>query len=142
MCLTSCNTFQKHPTISLRIPSLLGLFHTFEGGVSLASEIFLRALPSKNLKIHPKIGACGGLLVNSSYRYKVQVAESKRINIKLMMLKRNPPGRSLVRYRIFDSKKKNSQFCAVLFFSSKRSFVRKLFLDVRSKIKSMARLLT
>ena len=33
-----------------------------------------------------------------------------------MMLKRNPPGRSLVRYRIFDSKKKASQFCALPFF--------------------------
>ena len=42
--------------------------------------------------------------------------------VKLMMLKRNPPGRSLVRYHIFDSKKKSSQFCALPFLSSKRSF--------------------
>ena len=72
----------NYPTISLRIPPLLGLFHTFEGGVSLASEIFLRASPSENLEIHPKIGACGGLLFNSPYRYKVQVVESKKISIK------------------------------------------------------------
>ena len=30
-----------YPGISLRIPPLLTLFHTFEGGVSLASENFL-----------------------------------------------------------------------------------------------------
>ena len=50
-------------------------------GVSLASEIFLRAPPSKNFKMHPKIGACGGLPFNSSYRCRVQGVESKTINI-------------------------------------------------------------
>ena len=62
-------------------PPLLGLFHTFEGGVSLASEIFLRDPPSENLKIHPKIGACGGIPLNSSYRYRVKIVESKKIDI-------------------------------------------------------------
>ena len=42
----------------------------------------LRTPPSEKLKIHPKIGACGGLLFNSSYKCRVQVVESKKINIK------------------------------------------------------------
>ena len=39
---------------------LLGLFHTFEGGVSLASEVFLRAPPSGNLKYTPKSAPAAG----------------------------------------------------------------------------------
>ena len=44
------------PGTTVRIPHLLGLF-ILSKGVSLAFEIFLRAPPSRNLKIHPKKSA-------------------------------------------------------------------------------------
>ena len=48
-----------------------------------------------------------------------------------MMLKRNPPGRSLVRYRIFDSKKKSSQFCALPFLVQKDLLLEHFFLTIQ-----------
>ena len=59
-------------------PPLLGLFDGFEGGESLALQIFLRASPSKNLRIHPKIGACGGLLCNLPYKVLSQLVKVRK----------------------------------------------------------------
>jgi len=53
--------------------------------------------------------------------------------IKLMMLKRNPPGRSLVRYRIFYSKKKSSQFVHYLFWVQKDLFFEHFFLTIQKQ---------
>ena len=49
-----------------------------------------------------------------------------------MMLKRNPPGRSLVRYRIF-AKKKSSQFCALPFLVQKDLLLEHFFLTIQNQ---------
>merc|ERR1712035_136758 len=49
-----------------------------KGGVSLALQIFLRASPSKSLRIHPKIGACGGLLCNLPYKVLSQLVKVRK----------------------------------------------------------------